>query len=220
MKESIAGRKKMEPKRVGTKLRAPRPWILVYLFKNSQFSRNCQRLWDPKRQTTIKTIVHMIEKFVCFFLWHHAKNGIWIILGGTRKITVCFSTFYGVAAKITVHTVKCTGTYCNLSSATTSYPNVIMNYSNAVFCMNGYVDDVAKVRKWCYRVIRLMLRDFFVGKIRQDHTENGLNSATECLRHAIVRRMESTQFLTTQKAKRTCHACWRLSSSSSSSSSA
>ena len=32
----------------------------------------------------------------------HAKNGIWIIRGGTRKITVCSSTFYGVAAKITV----------------------------------------------------------------------------------------------------------------------
>ena len=26
----------------------------------------------------------------------HAKNGIWIITGGIQKITVCFSTFYGV----------------------------------------------------------------------------------------------------------------------------
>ena len=25
----------------------------------------------------------------------HGKNGTWIIHGGTRKITVCCSTFYG-----------------------------------------------------------------------------------------------------------------------------
>ena len=87
----------------------------------------------------------------------HAKNGIWIIHSGTRKITLCSSTFYGVnsniihggsrkvtmcsntfyvvAAKITVDTVKCTGTHCNFSSATMNYPNVTMNYPNAVFCV-------------------------------------------------------------------------------------
>ena len=67
----------------------------------------------------------------------HAKNGIWIIHagdiwiihGGTRKITVCSSTFYGVAAKITVHTVKCTEAHCNFFSA-------IMNYRNAIFCVH------------------------------------------------------------------------------------
>ena len=44
------------------------------------------------------------------------KNGIWLITGGTRKITVCSSTFYGVNSnfyddivQITVHTGKCTG---------------------------------------------------------------------------------------------------------------
>ena len=52
----------------------------------------------------------------------HAKNGIWIIHGGTRKITVCSGTFYGVAAKITVHTVKCTATHCNFSSVMTMAP--------------------------------------------------------------------------------------------------
>ena len=26
----------------------------------------------------------------------HGKNGTWIIHGGTRKITMCSSTFYGV----------------------------------------------------------------------------------------------------------------------------
>ena len=34
------------------------------------------------------------------------------------------SIFYGVAAKITVHTVKCTGTRRNFLSATMSYPSV------------------------------------------------------------------------------------------------
>ena len=53
----------------------------------------------------------------------HEKNGIWMLQGGTRKITVCSSTFYGVAAKITVHTVKCNGTHCNFSSATLNYPS-------------------------------------------------------------------------------------------------
>ena len=36
----------------------------------------------------------------------HAKNSIWIIHGSTRKITVCSSTFYGVAVKIPVY--RCT----------------------------------------------------------------------------------------------------------------
>ena len=61
------------------------------------------------------------------------KNRIWIIHGGTRNITVCSSIFYGVAAKIPVHTVKCTGTRCNFSSATMNYPNVTMKYPNTVF---------------------------------------------------------------------------------------
>ena len=55
----------------------------------------------------------------------HAKNGIRIIHGGTRKITVCSSTFSGVAAKITVHVVKCTVTHCNYFSATMNYPNAV-----------------------------------------------------------------------------------------------
>ena len=55
----------------------------------------------------------------------HGKNSIWIIYGGTRKITVCYSIFYVVAAKITVHTVKCTGTHRNFSSATMNYPSAI-----------------------------------------------------------------------------------------------
>ena len=65
----------------------------------------------------------------------HAKKGIriihcdiWIIHGGTRKITMCSSTFYGVTSNFCCHTVKCTVTHCNFSSAT-------MNYSNAVFCV-------------------------------------------------------------------------------------
>ena len=67
--------------------------------------------------------------FFARIFYIHAKNGIWIIHGGTRKITVCSSTFHEVATKITVHTVKCTGTYCNFSSAT-------MNYPNTVLCVN------------------------------------------------------------------------------------
>ena len=63
-------------------------------------------------------------------------HNIWIIYGDTRKITVCSSTFYGVAVKITVHTVKCTGTHCNFSSIAINYPNVTMTYPNAVFCMH------------------------------------------------------------------------------------
>ena len=63
-----------------------------------------------------------------------------MIHGGTRKITVYSSTFYGVAAKTTVHTLKCTGTHCNFSSAT-------MNYPNAVFCViersTGHILDVS-----------------------------------------------------------------------------
>ena len=58
----------------------------------------------------------------------HAKNGIWIIHGGTRKITVCSSKFYGVNSNFCCHTVKSTGTYCNFSSTT-------MNYTTAVFCV-------------------------------------------------------------------------------------
>ena len=61
----------------------------------------------------------------------------------TRKITVCSSTFYGVAAKITVHTVKFTGTHFNFSSATMNHPNVTMNYSNAIrspVCFALYAD--------------------------------------------------------------------------------
>ena len=41
--------------------------------------------------------------------YKHAKNGIWIITGGTRKITVCSS----------------------------NYSNVTSNYSNSVFCVKG-----------------------------------------------------------------------------------
>ena len=53
-----------------------------------------------------------IEFFISTFLlekikgidWenHRSKNDIWIIHGGTRKITVCSSTFYGVTAEHTV----------------------------------------------------------------------------------------------------------------------
>ena len=45
-----------------------------------------------------------------------------------EKIIVCFSTFYGVAVKITVDIVKCTGTHCNFSSATMNYPNVTTDF--------------------------------------------------------------------------------------------
>ena len=34
-----------------------------------------------------------------------------------------------MAAKITVHTVKCTGTHCNSSSATMNYPNAAFRVS-------------------------------------------------------------------------------------------
>ena len=57
----------------------------------------------------------------------HEKNGNLIIHGDTRKITVCFSIFYGVAAKITVHTVKYTGTHRNFSSATMNYPSAVFS---------------------------------------------------------------------------------------------
>ena len=53
----------------------------------------------------------------------HAKNGIWIIHGGTRKITVCSSTFYGVNSNFFCHTVKFAGMHCNFCSATMNYPN-------------------------------------------------------------------------------------------------
>ena len=84
----------------------------------------------------------------------HAKNGIciihddiWIIHGGTKKIRVCSSTFYDVAAKITVHTVKCTGTHCNFSNAT-------MNYPNAVFCVQGQGErQHEKHAAWKRRVV-------------------------------------------------------------------
>ena len=83
---------------------------------------------------------------LCSFCWksifskascgsQHSKNGIWIIhgnisiiQGGNRKITVCSSTLFGVNSTFCCHTVKCTGTHRNFSSAT-------MNYQNAVFCV-------------------------------------------------------------------------------------
>ena len=51
----------------------------------------------------------------------------------------CIPVHFTVAAKITVHTVKCTGTRCNFSSATMNYANVTMNYPNAVFCVQLHV---------------------------------------------------------------------------------
>ena len=41
--------------------------------------------------------------------------------------------FTELAAKITVHTVKCTVTHRNFSSATMNYSSVTMNYPSAVF---------------------------------------------------------------------------------------
>ena len=43
------------------------------------------------------------------------------------------SNFYCIGRKMTVHTVKFTGTLRNFSSATMNYPNVIMNYPHTIF---------------------------------------------------------------------------------------
>ena len=53
------------------------------------------------------------------------------------KITVHSSNFYinlifnVPAAKITIHTVKCTGTHRNFSSATMNYPSAVFSVHNS-----------------------------------------------------------------------------------------
>ena len=79
----------------------------------------------------------------------HAKNGIWTTTGGTRKITVFSSTFYGVNSNFyAVHSVKCTGGYRNFSSATSQHQSpVTSNYSNAVFCVQGQINKKKELKE-------------------------------------------------------------------------
>ena len=89
------------------------------IFFNVQFS-------SPKNLCKNRVNFFKILEFRRFFIfWDkknrlHAKNSIWIIHGGTRRITVCSS---GVN-----NNFSCTGTHCNFSSA-------VMNYPNAPFCL-------------------------------------------------------------------------------------
>ena len=48
---------------------------------------------------------HVENRSICWKLWTSllAENGIWIIHGGTRKITVCSSTSYGVNNNLPCH---------------------------------------------------------------------------------------------------------------------
>ena len=72
----------------------------------------------------------------------HARNGIWIITGGTRKITVYFSTFYGVNSNSCNQHRENYCSHRNFSSATSNYLNNTSNYSNAVFCMSVVFDKM------------------------------------------------------------------------------
>ena len=88
--------------------------------------------------------------------WHpvHAKNGIriitgdvWITTRGTREKLRCAPVHFTVwtiiftvsVAKITIHTIKCTGAHRNFSSSTSKNSHVTSNYSNTVFCMYATV---------------------------------------------------------------------------------
>ena len=92
------------------------------------------RFWSRRyrKGRIVKKIVIIILLQDTIYCRQHAKKrhlndwGLWTVI------------FTVSVAKMTVHTVKCTGAHRNFSNATNNYLNLTSNYLNAVFCVKPF----------------------------------------------------------------------------------